>query len=313
MANGRISRGVGFLSIPAALIFAFTVGQAGGATESGGGSATRTGEGFCGPRVAKDYLRPLARMASIRRVRSSGKIPFAPAGLNLEARGGNLVVGGGSVGFGFSDEAVGQVRHLNWDVSVRLFKVGARGEVVATLGSTRRRIGSVRGNAIKDLLIEVAGSPAFYRVEIVFRRIGSQRVLGKFGNYVRVVRPHFDARLLVSAPVVHRRELISARLANFGTETISSISPDWRFAVQRFDGKEWVTAASDPPPEKHKPIVQKLLAGQMEECIGLRIPSFEEAGRYRFSMVVNRSRRVGSKDRAVTVTAEFEIDGRIKK
>jgi hypothetical protein len=313
MANGRISRGVGFSSIPAALIFAFAVGQAGGATESGGGSATRTGEGFCGPRVAKDYLRPLARMASTRRVPSSGKIPFAPAGLNLEARGGSLVVGGGSVGFGFSDEAVGQVRHLNWEVSVRLFKVGARGEVVATLGSTRRRIGSVRGNAIKDLLIEVVGSPAFYRVEIVFRRIGSRRVLGKFGNYVRVVRPHFDARLLVSAPVVHRRELISARLANFGTETISSISPDWRFAVQRFDGKEWVTAASDPPPERHKPIVQKLLAGQMDGCIGLRIPSFEEAGRYRFSMVVNRSRRVGSKDRAVSVTAEFEIDGRLRK
>ncbi len=299
--------------ISAALILAFTVGRAGGATEDGGVPTTRGGEGFCGSRVAKDYLRPLARMAPIRRVPSSGKVPFAPTGLNLEARGGSLVIGGGSVGFGFSDEAVGQVRHLNWDVSVQLVKVDARGEAISTLGSKQRRIGSVRGNAIKDLLIEVAGSPAFYRVEIMFRRLGSQRVLGKFGNYVRVVRPHFDARLLVSAPVAHRGELISTRLANFGTETISSISPDWRFAVQRFDGEEWVTAASNLPPEKHKPIVQKLSAGQMEGCIGLRIPSFEEPGRYRFSMVVNRSRRVESKDRAVALTAEFEIDGRVLK
>jgi hypothetical protein len=240
-------------------------------------------------------------------------IPFAPRGLKLEARGGSLVVGNGSVGFGFSDEAVGQVRHLNWDVSVRLVKVDARGEFVTMLGSKQRRIGSLRGNAIKDLVIRVGGSPAFYRVDIVIRRLGSQDVLGEFSNYVRVVLPQFDSRLLISAPVAHRGELISTRLANFGTETISSKSPAWGLAVQRFDGEEWVTAASDPPPEKHKPIVRKLLAGEMEECIGLRIPSFEEPGRYRFSMVVNRGRRVESKDRAVTLTAELEIDGRVLK
>ncbi len=313
MAKGRIARRGGFLVIPAALILTFAVGQAGGATTEGRGDTTRASEGFCGSRVVKDFLRPLDRMTPIRRVPNSGKIPFAPARLNLEARGGALVVGGGSVGFGFSDEAVGQVRHLNWDVSVRLVKVDVRGEAISTLGSKRRRIGSVRGNAIKDLLIEVSGSPAFYRVEIVFRRIGSRHVLGKFSNYVRVVRPHFDARLLISAPVAHRGELLSARLANFGTETISSISPDWRFLVQRFDGEAWVTAASDPQPGKHKPIVQKLSAGQMAKCIDLRIPSFEETGRYRFSMVVDRSGRVESKDRRVAVITEFEIDGRVLK
>ncbi len=313
MVKGKILHRSGFMSLSAALIFIFTVAQAGGVTGSGASAATRASESFCGSRVAKDYLRPLGRMTPIRRVPRSGRIPFAPARLNLEARGGTLVVDGGFVGFRFNDEAVGQVRHLNWDVSVRLVKVDARGEVVATIRSKRRRIGSVRGSAIKDLLIRVAGSPAYYRVDIVFRRIGSQHILGEFSNYVRVVRSHFDARLLISAPVANRGELISARLANFGTEKISSISPDWRFAVQRFDGEEWVSAASDPPPEKHKPIVQKLLAGQMDGCIGLRIPSFEEPGRYRFSMVVDRSRQVKSKVRTGAVTAEFEIDGRVLK
>jgi hypothetical protein len=313
MVRKTFSRRGGLLLILAALIFALAVGPAGGAPEGGGSAGGRGGGEFCGPRLAKDYARPLTRMTPINRVPRSGKIPFAPAGLNLETRGGPLVVDGGPVGFGFSDEAVGQIRHLNWDVSVELVKVNRRGESLATLGSRRKQIGSVRGNAIRDVLIGVAADPAYYRVDIAFRRIGSRHVLGQFSNYVRVVRSHFDARLLVSAPVVHRSGQIFARLANFGTETVSSASPDWRFSVQRFDDERWVTAASNPPPERHKPIVQKLSAGQMDECIDFQVPAFEQPGHYRFSMVVNRSGQVKANARAVSVTAEFEIDGRVLK
>lgn len=309
MAKERISRWSRYLFILAALLFMITAGQTSKAPADGASSTARVNESFCGTRLAKNYLRPLARMTRIRRAPSSGKIPFGPPGLNLEAIGGALIVGGGLAGFGFSDDAVERVRRLNWDVSARLVRVNARGEEVEALDSKRRRIGTVEGNAIKDLLFRVPGRPAFYRVDIVLRRLGSQTILGEFSNYLRVVRPRFDARLLVSQSAVDRGGVVSARLANFGTETLSSISPDWQFSVQRFDGEKWVAAASDPPTERHKPMVQKLLAGQMDSCVRLRIPSLEEPGRYRFSMVVNRNKEAESKNRAVTLTTEFIVDG----
>jgi len=300
-------------AVLAALVVVSGVVQTAGAREGARSVTLLTSEDFCGSRAARDYARPLSQMRPIHRIPSSGKLQFAPPGITLEARGGRVVVGGGLVGFGFSDDAVGQVRDLQWDVLLRLVKVNSRGEALVTLESTRRRIGSVRGAQIQDLLLKVTGTPAFYRIDILFRRIGSGNLLGKYSSYLRVVRPRFSARLLVSAPVVHRGERVSTRLANLGTEPISSISPDWGFAVEHFTGDGWVPAASNPPPQKQKPIGQKLFAGQMDDCVRLRIPSFEEPGRYRFSMAVDRSRRIRPEDRVVAVTAEFEIDGRVLK
>jgi hypothetical protein len=251
-------------------------------------------------------------MAPIHHVPSAGKLPFAPKGLTLEVRGGRLRVGGGWVGFGISDEAIEQIRRLNWDVSARLFEVNSKGAVVNELGSKRRRIGTIEGGRIEDLLFQLSAEPAYYRVDISFQRIGSDRVLGEFSNYVRVVRPWFDARLLTLGSVARQGGLMSVRLANFGTETIASLSHDWRFAVQYFNGQNWVAAPSNPPPERHKAIISKLPAGRMDQCVHLRVPAGEVPGLYRFSMVVDRSLQ-RTEDRAVQLTAEFEVSGRSLK
>lgn len=297
-------------AVVSALVVAWVMGASAGATEERNGPIASTG--FCAPRVARDFLRPLAKMPPIHRVPDSGRLSFAPRGLTLEARGGSLVVGGGRVGFGFSDEAVGQIRHLDWVVSARLARVNSNGRVVAGLGSKRRRIGSIPGDAIKDLLFPVRRSPAFYRIDIRFQPAGSTRILGEFANYVRVLPPRFDARLLLSRPVAHPGEVISVRLANFGTETISSISPDWRFAVQHFNGNEWVLAPGNPPPQKQHAVVQKLPAGRIDKCLDFRVPTDEDAGRYRFKLVVERSLERAA-NRIVELTAGFEISGRSLK
>lgn len=292
--------------------FACAFGQFAGAAPYRGGTVPERDNDFCSSRVARDFLQPLARMASISRVPNSGRLPFAPRGLSLEARGGRLVVGAGWVGFGFSDEAIEQVRHLNWDVSARISEVDARGRVAIHLGSKRRRIGSIIGNRIDDFLFRVSDEPAYYRVDISFRRIGHDRVLGRFSNYVRVVRPRFDAKLLISGSVARQGEALSLRLANFGTEAISSISHDWNFAVHRFDGQEWIVAPGNPLPQKHKPIIRRLRAGQMGECIRFLVPASETPGLYRFSMVVNRN-LVRGQSRRMQLTADFEITGRSLK
>jgi hypothetical protein len=292
-----------------ALTVAFAFGELAGASPSGQSMVAEGKREFCSPRVARNFLGPFARMLPIHHVPRSGKLPFAPKGLLLEAKGGRLVVGGGQAGFGLRDEAVGQVRHLNWDVSTRLLKVDSRGEVVADLGSKRRRIGSIGGSRIKDFLFRVPGEPAYYRVDISFVRSGSDRVLGEFSRYVRVVRPKFDVRLLMLKSAARQGEVLSIRLANFGTETVSSISHDWGFTVHQFNGQDWVIAPSNPPPEKHRPIIRKLPPGQMADCIHFRVPADEVPGFYRFSMDVNRSMGT-TEDRRVQLTAEFEISAR---
>jgi hypothetical protein len=261
---------------------------------------------FCAPRLARDFLRPLSRLAPIDQVPRSGRLPFAPKGVTLEPRGGQLIVGGGMIGFGFSDAATGKVRPLNWNVRVQLYAVDAQGDVIRKVGTKRRNLGALNGNRIKAILFKVPGRPAFYRIDISFRRRGNDRLLGSFSNYVRVVRPWFDARLLIPRAVAKRGELFSARLANFGTEGLSSISHDWRFTVERLIDQEWVVAPSNPPPEKHILLIRKLGPGEMDKCIHFRIPANEEPGLYRFSMVVERSLK-GGKDRSVQVTTEFTI------
>jgi hypothetical protein len=268
--------------------------------------APRDIDDFCGPRLAHDYLEPLSQMEPIRGVPSSGELSFGPKGLTLKKRGGRLVVGSGWVGFGFSDEAVGHMRRLGWDVSVRLFKVNSRGRPVARLGSKRRRIGFVDGNKIKDFLFRVSGEAAYYRVDISFQRIGSDRTLGVFSNYVRVVRPEFDSRLLLQQESTRGGSVLPVRLANYGTEPISSMAYDWQFKVQYFNGQEWVIAPSDPPVERHKLLIRKLGPGMMDKCIYFRVPSDETPGLYRFSMVVRRNRHSGL-DRHVQLTTEFTV------
>lgn len=287
------------------------LGYQGGGVPTAHGADPREGN-FCSARLAKDYLQPLSRMAPITRVPGSGKLPFGPSGLRLEARGGRLVVGPGLVGFGISDEAVGQVRRLNWDLSLRLVKVDARGGQLAIRGVKRRRIGSVRGNQNHELLLPVSGSPGYFRVDIAFRHSRSRRFLGEFSNYVRVVRPRVDARLLLSAPVVHRGEAISARLANFGTENLWSGSPDWGFSVQRFEGADWIALPAGLP-SRRKPLIQTLPAGRMSQCMSIRVSEFERPGLYRVSAVANRSRPPHPNRRAVVASAQFEISGRVRK
>lgn len=266
--------------------------------------------GFCRPgREARDYLQPLMRMAPIRPVPTDGRLSFGPRGMRLEARGGRLSVNGGSVGFGLRDIAVGQTRNLAWIVSTRLSIVDAKGRVTRVVDERKRRIGSIDGNAIKDFVFQIPSTQRFYRTDISFEAAEGGRVLGEFSNYVRVVPAVFDSKLLSPGRVIHQGEVLPLRLANFGSETISSRAYDWRLAVEFFNGQAWVQAPSNPVPEKHILIVKKVPAGRMEPCAFVSIAENEAEGLYRASVVVDRS-LAQSSERSVRLTTEFEVTGR---
>lgn len=291
-----------FLLTIMAVVPLFALGATGA---SGRSPSSASHEGFCGPRVARNFLKPLARMRPISRVPGSERLSFGPQGLVLEAKGG-LVVGGGSVGFSLRNPSGRGTAHLTWKASTQLVKVDLKGAGLRRLASKQRRVRSVADSQAKRFLLEVPGRPAYYRVDISFRDDESNRILGRFSEYIRVVRPRFDARLLISKSVARPGDLLSIRLANHGTEGISSRSHNWRFQVERFDGEKWAVAPGNPPTEKHILLIRKLGAGEMDKCISFRVSSTEPPGLYRVSMYVDRNLQT-DKNRRVQVTAGFEV------
>jgi hypothetical protein len=233
--------------------------------------------------VVRDFLAPLSKMAPIRRLPASGKLPFGPAGLKLSAES-QLIVGRGSVGFSFRDEAIEQRRRLQWRVEASLFRVSRSGRIRSTVAEQTRRLKIVEGNDIKPFLFNVPGSPAFYRVDLSIRSLEDNHLLGTFSEYYRVMRPRSDLRVVVDEPsVVTRGQTVHARLVNLGTVPLESPSYVFGFHVRRFDGSRWVFVAENPPRGPVPKRMQILPPGRENRgCLRYRVPDDAPAGRYRF-------------------------------
>lgn len=244
--------------------------------------------------VVRDFLAPLSKMAPIRRVPSSGKLPFGPAGLKLSTES-QLVVGSGSAGFSFSDEAIEQQRNLRWRVEASLFKVDRSGRIRSQVATQTRRLGVIEGSNIRGFLFDLSGSPAFYRVDLSIRMLKGNRLLGTFSEYVRVMQPRSDLRVEVDEPtVVARGQTAHARLINLGTVPVESASYVFGFKVRRFDGSRWMFVAENPPRGPVPKRMQILPPGRENQgCLRYRVPDDAPAGRYRFQ--------------AGKLVAEFEV------
>lgn len=239
----------------------------------------------CGAsKVVRDYLRPLAGMLPVQEIPMTGKLPFGPEGLTIGRIGDGLLVGGGSVGFEIGDEAIQQVRRLDWVVETRLSEVDGKGRVVAELGVRRRVIGTVEGNKIGSFFRKVSGRAAFYRLDISFQKRGTTETLGEYGTYSRVMRPREELRVLVDTPTVAPGDLVTARLRNLGTVNIESTVYDYGFNVEAFTGTEWVRIGENPPRGR-APMRMQILPAGMENrgCLRYRVPLDQVPGLFRFS------------------------------
>ncbi len=244
-------------------------------------------------------------MASIHTLPPSGKLTFGPAGVSLHSRNGpvgnGLVVGRGYVGFELGDEAIEHRRHLKWLVVTSLSRVDGAGKVVSRIARSSRRLGSVKVNSIDEFMFQVSGFPSFYRVDIVFRRLGTDHLLGRFSEYVRVMRPRTDVRVTIDQTVVRPGEVARAKLVNYGTVTVESTAYDYGFNVQRFDGSQWITVLENPPRGRVRLRMQILPPGtENRGCLRYLVPGDQPPGLYRF---ISEGPRIGS----TTLIAEFQV------
>ncbi len=261
--------------------------------------------GVCGtPSFALDYLQPLDEMRPIQGPPRSGKLPFGPRGLRLEGPQRPLVVDSGSIGFRIRDEAIQQLRHLNWVVETRLSKVNSKGIVIANLGIKRRILGSVVGGDIGEFLRRLSGDPAFYRMDLRFVERGTHRLLGEYSTYARLVSPKVDLRVVMESRTVLPGEYARARLINFGTVPVITRSYDFGFRVQAFTGTRWVSVPENP---RRGPVPLRLTwslgAGvETRGCLRYLVPAEQAPGLFRF---VGPSDSPEESDERLT--AEFEV------
>lgn len=249
--------------------------------------------------VVRDFLKPLKGMLPLHKPPISEQLPFGPKGLRFNAIGTGLVVGSGTIGFSIRDEAIQQTRHLNWIVTTTLSKVDRKGRVVADLGSIQRRVVSAQGNDIPPFVHEVSGAPAYYRVDISFSHLETDRQLGRYSIYARVMQRVMDLRVTAENSIVRSGEVARATLTNLGTIPIASVSYDYGFEVQAFTGERWIGVPESPQRGSVLKRKQVLPPGTKNRgCLRYLVPPDQAPGLFRF---VARDTRGG------LLTAEFEV------
>ena len=101
-------------------------------------------------------------------------------------------------------------------------------------------------NAGNRFSFSVSAKPALYRIEIIFQD-GHGKRLGRYGEYLRVVRPNEDARLVVTPSSLIPGETVHARVENFGTDAVSYGEGS---RIERYGDAGWESLL-EPPFNPH--------------------------------------------------------------
>ena len=238
--------------------------------------------------VVRDYLAQVKRAAPIKEVPefddlTSRQLPFAPPGLRLVAIESGLIVESKEVGFRLSN-AMGPQR-LDWIVESELVEVSARGRDLRSLGVKRRGIGTFRAHVgISSLHRIFSPTPAYYRADVRFYRKGTDRPLGQYSFYVRMMKPRVDLRVRIDTPTVSPGQFAKATLLNLGTVPLVTRSYDYGFGVQAFTGERWIRVRDNPSRRIPKRLGHWVLPAGVEDRCRLRylVPSDQPPGLFRF-------------------------------
>jgi hypothetical protein len=290
---------------------------------SGFASTHSAAAGVCETEVVHNYLKPLEAFPALREIPAGGELPFGPAGLFLSRRGQSPLTLPGSNYLGytisFRQNASGRhpSPHLNWLVTAKLARLSPQGSVSEALGWSRKHIASLGPHGNVSFRLPSPGKLGFYRLEIVFRN-GARDRLGRFSEYVRVLRPPTPgSRLTLNKASFLPGETVSARAEERG---VGWLELNDVYSIEIYDGSSWARAPISP---KELSLLIGTLIGPGEAasvsrfdpgapCWSFTIPSGASPGLYRF-VVDGESKRVieGRLTRGspLSLSAEFQILG----
>jgi hypothetical protein len=265
----------------------------------------------CENEIVHDYAKPLKRLPKLRQPPLE-TLPFAPARVFFDQIGrGPLITGSGKVGFSLSYSSYPNHHpspRLNWVVAVNIAEIDGRGRttrVIRFIEEEVKRLRSADDEPSGDLLLAAKISkPGLYRAQITFSRPSGER-LGRYGGYVRLLRPTLDAGIALNKASFHPGETLIATLENRGAEALSY---GLGYTIEGFYGVGWRPAPispSGPVPA----IGLEMGAGEKSTCWSFLIPANAAAGAYRFAWFGEATRSTLRGQRATPLArySEFQI------
>lgn len=221
----------------------------------------------------------------MRRVPSSGRLPFARRSVRMNVVGGGAIPGAHAVGFGIElwRSSTAPPLRVNWRVDTELALVNRSGSVTKTLASRHLRVAGLSAGGPGLPLSFRVERPAFYRVEATFSDDHGRR-LGRYAEYFRVLKRRVDVRLELPRRDLHPGDVLETRLENAGT-TFLSFGEE--FSIDRYLDGEW---QRDPSfPQGFIQVGFVMFGGQAYVCRNVKLPPDTASGGYRFSKRVEVS------------------------
>jgi hypothetical protein len=257
---------------------------------------------FCSSPVVDNYWAPVEKLQPMPAVPEGGVLPFAPAGLTVAATGPQrLLVGGSSIGFRLTNGApatTAKPRRLNWTVLERLIRLTDDGRNLHPEGLKRIDLRQLPAGVHRGLTFPIPDKPALYSLEVTIQNHRG-RLLGRYGQYVRVVNRLVNVGLTLSAyDKVVPGAYIESCFENHGS---ASVTPTGT-RLEHLEGSNWRPVVVGPQYSPAQTPIQRILGPGEAERIGTLVPPNGRPGLYKLTAT-------GTTDlgEPVTLSAEFGV------
>ncbi|HEY0278632.1 MAG TPA: hypothetical protein VGC32_10225 [Solirubrobacterales bacterium] len=244
-----------------------------------------------------NYLAPVQKLQAIPALPEGGVLRYAPEGTTLAATGPRgLLIGGSNVGFRLTNSAPEgtPTKVLKWVVLERLIRLTGGGQKLHPSGLKRIDLKQLPASKHRGLTFPLPTTPAVYSVEVTIQNHRG-RLLGRYGEYVRVVERKVEAGLsLPTYDNVPPGSTLEACFENKGTATMTPGAT----TLERLDGTTWKPVDT---PTTYSLATRTLGPGESEK-LGIAIPPRALGGLYK--LTVTGTTDLGE---PVTLAAEFGV------
>jgi hypothetical protein len=267
--------------------------------------ATKTAKAtgpFCSAPIVNNYLAPVEKLQKLPALPEGGAVGFAPAGTTLGPTGPRLLVGASNVGFRLSnagpEPANGKPRRLNWTVLGRLIRLTNEGRTLHPSGLKRINLNQLPAGKHRGFAFPIPSTPGIYSLEVTIQNHRG-RLLGRFGEYVRVVNRNVDVGVTLAAyDKIVPGSYLESCFENHGTATVAPTGT----SLEHFEGGTWRPVAVGPQYSPAQTPIQRTLGPGEAERIGTLVPPNARPGLYR--LISNGITELGE---PVTFGAEFGV------
>lgn len=238
---------------------------------------------FCSSPVVDNYRAPIETLQPIPAIPEGGVLPFAPVGTTLGATGPQgLLVGGSSIGFRLTNAApttAAKPRPLHWTVLERLIRLTDNGRNLHPSGLKRIDLKQLPAGKHRGLTFPIPATPAIYSVEVTVQNHRG-RLLGRYGQYIRVVERKVEAGMTLSAyDKVLPGSYLESCFENHGTATIAPTGT----SLEHLERGAWRPVAVGPQYAPAQSPIQRALGPGEAERIATLVPPNARPGLYRLN------------------------------